>query len=157
MATAFLDRVSNKALGQLLVEKGLLAPEQLEEALALGKSEDIRVGEALLRLGYITREALSYMLGEQYGIKPMELHPSMLDPKLLRRFPLEVLQEHQVLPLIEIGNELVVVVSDPNDTAGLKELASLAPGYSIAPQLADAGQLRRCLESLKETKQRHSH
>ena len=150
MATAILDRVSNKAIGQMLVEKGIITTEQLEEALAAGKRDGVRVGEALLQLGYVSREALGYVLGEQYGIRPMELHPSMLDERLIRRFPLDLLEQHQVLPLIEVEDELVVVVSDPNNNAGLSALAALAPAYTISPQLADAGQLRRCLESLRD-------
>lgn len=150
MPTAFLDRVSNKAIGQMLLEKGVVSDAQLEEALELGREERIRVGEALVRLGYISRETLSYVLGEQYGVRPMELHPSMLDERLIRRFPIDFLQQHQVLPLIELGNELVVVVSDPNETHGLRELSSLAPAYTILPQLADAAQLRRCIESLRD-------
>jgi hypothetical protein len=156
MATAFLDRVSNKAIGQLLLEKGVVTDEQLVEALAAGQRDGIRVGEALVRLGYVSRETLSYVLGEQYGVRPMELHPSMLDERLIRRFPLELLQQHQLLPLIELGNELVVVMSDPNDTAGLRELSSLAPQYTVLPQLADAQQLRRCLETLKDRLPRSS-
>ncbi|MGI8906223.1 MAG: hypothetical protein ACR2IE_07015 [Candidatus Sumerlaeaceae bacterium] len=150
MATAFLDRVSNKAIGQMLLEKGIVSDEQLEEALAAAKRDGIRVGEALLALGYVTRDALQYVLGEQYGVRPMELHPSMIDERLVRRFPLELLQQHQLLPLIEVGDELVVVMSDPNATTGLSELSALAPAYTISPQLADAGQLRRCIESLSD-------
>src|SRR5690349_5100374 len=115
MAGAFLDRVSNKALGQLLVEKGALTSAQVEEALNVSKAEGIRLGEALVSLGYISRDALGYAIGEQYGLKPMELHPSMVDPELVSQFDPDLLRNHLMLPLIQIGDELVVVVSDPND------------------------------------------
>jgi len=157
MATAFLDRVINKAIGELLIEKGTVTEEQVEEALAYSRSEGIRLGEALLQLGYVTQEALNYALGEQFGVRPMELHPSMIDERLVGRFPLELLQNHSMIPLIEMGNEIVVVVSDPNNTSGLKELASLLPGASVMPQLGDEDQIRRCLQSLSNRRRATSN
>lgn len=151
MATAFLDRVVNKAIGEMLIEKGTVSAEQVEEALACSRSEGIRLGEALLRLGYVTQDALNYALGEQYGMRPMELHPSMLDERLVRRFPLDLLERHLMIPLIEMGNEVVVVVSDPNKTEGLEEMKRLVPGVALLPQLADEDQIRRCLETLSRS------
>jgi hypothetical protein len=54
-----------------------------------------------------------------------------------------------MLPLIMLGNDLVVVVSDPNDQLGLIELARILPNYTITPQLGAADQIRRCLEAVR--------
>jgi len=149
MASAFLDRVSNKALGELLIEKGALSQQQIDEALDLSRQQGIRLGEALISLGYITRDALGYAIGEQYGLRPMELQPSMVDEELVRQFDFQLLSEHTMLPLIMLHNELVVVVSDPNDQEGLLKLAKLWPKHTITPQLGAADQIRRCLEEVR--------
>jgi len=149
MASAFLDRVSNKALGELLVEKGALSQQQIDEALDIARQRGIRLGEALISLGYISRDALGYAIGEQYGLRPMELQPSMVDQELVRQFDFQLLSEHTMLPLIMLHNELVVVVSDPNDQQGLLELSKLWPKHTITPQLGAADQIRRCLEEVR--------
>lgn len=149
MAKAFLDRVSNKAIGQLLIERGFLSPQQCEEALAHARREGLRLGEALVALGWVSRDVLSYALGEQFGLQPVELDPSMIDIALVRRFPLDFLRRHLMLPLIEIGEEIVVVVSDPHDTAGLREFAGFVPAHQVSAQLGDPEQVRRCLEAVE--------
>jgi hypothetical protein len=147
MASTYLDRVDNKTLGQMLVEKGALSDEQVQEALDVARQTGQRLGEALVSLGYIGRDALSYAIAEQYGQRPMELHPSMVDVDLLAQFDAELLYRHNILPLIELGNEMVVVVADPNDQAGLDALSGCCPGFTLTPQMGEATQIRRCLES----------
>ena len=39
-----------KKVGEILVEKGWATPDQIEKALAYGKAENCRIGEALLNL-----------------------------------------------------------------------------------------------------------
>src|SRR5688500_18811447 len=107
MPGRFLDRVSNKALGEMLIEKGTLSTTQVDEALQVSREKGIRLGEALVLLGYITRDALGYAIGEQYGLQPMELQPSMIDHELISRFDHNLLSAHSMLPLIEIGDQMV--------------------------------------------------
>ncbi len=149
MAGSFLDRVSNMALGELLVEKGALSEAQVGEALDFSRSRGVRLGEALVALGYISRDALGYAIGEQYGLKPMELQPSMVDADLVSRFDFDLLSAHTMLPLIQLEQELVVVVSDPNNQEGLVELARRFPNLTITPQLGAAAQIRRCLDGVR--------
>lgn len=154
MTTNFLDRVINKALGEMLLERGFVNEAQLDEGLERSKAEGKRLGETLVALGYVNREMLNHVLGEQYGVRPLDLHPSMLDERLVRRFPLDLLQTHQMLPLIEMADELVIVTGDPNNSTGLKELACLAPEFRISAQLADSRQIRHCLDSLASARPR---
>ncbi len=54
--------------GELLLRLGLCTEAQLEEALALQKLTDQRVGEVLITLGYVTREELQAALLEEMGL-----------------------------------------------------------------------------------------
>ena len=56
-------------LGKLLVEKGFLKENQLEEALAeQGRHPGSRLGEILVARGYLSGEALGRALAEQHGV-----------------------------------------------------------------------------------------
>jgi chromosome segregation ATPase len=60
--------VPSRLLGELLIEKGLITPEELEEALAEQKENGKRLGEILVKKGYVSGPALTTVLAEQLGV-----------------------------------------------------------------------------------------
>jgi lipopolysaccharide/colanic/teichoic acid biosynthesis glycosyltransferase len=81
---------SAKTLGDILIQKGLLTPEQLAYALQEQKEDAAYgnwylLGEVLVRWGLITHEELMVALDEQYASNEslrfqMALHPSVSHP-----------------------------------------------------------------------------
>ena len=63
-------RISWRPLGRLLVEQGLLSELELEHALERQVSTGRRLGETLIDLGFVSPDALSRALSDQYGIGP---------------------------------------------------------------------------------------
>src|SRR5919201_3415205 len=61
--------VTWRPLGALLVEKGLLTAEELEEALAEQQESGKRLGQILVDRGHVSGPALTSALAEQYGIE----------------------------------------------------------------------------------------
>lgn len=53
-------------LGELLVRKKLISPEQLHQVLAIQDSTRCRLGELLIQQSLISTDALSMALREQY-------------------------------------------------------------------------------------------
>lgn len=58
-----------RPLGALLVEKGLLTAEELEDALAAQQTTGKRLGQILVDRGHVSGPALTNALAEQYGIE----------------------------------------------------------------------------------------
>ena len=58
-----------RPLGQLLVDEGLLTPEQLEEALDNQATTGRRLGEIAVEFGFVSHMALSRVLSAQYGVE----------------------------------------------------------------------------------------
>ena len=58
----------SRLLGELLVERGLIARADLEDALAEQRATGRRLGEVLVSKGALTGAQLSRALAEQYGI-----------------------------------------------------------------------------------------
>ena len=58
-----------RPLGRLLVERGLLTPEELELALAKQQLTGKRLGETIVECGFVSRPELSDALAAQYGIE----------------------------------------------------------------------------------------
>jgi DNA repair exonuclease SbcCD ATPase subunit len=61
--------VTWRPLGALLVEKGLLTSEELEDALAAQQTTGKRLGQILVDRGHVSGPALTNALAEQYGIE----------------------------------------------------------------------------------------
>jgi hypothetical protein len=57
---------ARRRLGDIFVERRLITPEQLGEALAVQRDTGGRLGEILVELGFITRVALAGIIAEQW-------------------------------------------------------------------------------------------
>src|SRR2546423_13311159 len=55
-----------RRLGDIIVERGLVTPYQLEEALRTQRENGGKLGEVLVELGFITRVALAGVINEQW-------------------------------------------------------------------------------------------
>ena len=58
-----------RPLGRLLVERGLLTGDELEQALAKQQETSQRLGETIVELGFVSGPELANALAAQYGIE----------------------------------------------------------------------------------------
>ncbi|MBN2620597.1 hypothetical protein JXB22_05835 [candidate division WOR-3 bacterium] len=100
-------------IGDLLIQYGLIAETQLDEALGIQETQKKRLGEILMELGYLTSKDLIWILSEQADIPFVELNLEMLDPDLVSRFPEKLLYENAILPLYETDQAIYVAQGDP--------------------------------------------
>jgi len=57
---------AKRRLGDIIVERGLITAEQLEEALTAQRESGAKLGETLVELGFITRVGLAGVITEQW-------------------------------------------------------------------------------------------
>jgi len=62
-----------KRLGEILVESGLLTPEQLNRALATAAANQQRLGEALVSIGLLSEIDIARALATQLGLEIVRL------------------------------------------------------------------------------------
>src|SRR3954471_13463023 len=55
-----------RRLGDIIVERGLVTPYELEEALRVQRENGGKLGEVLVELGFITRVGLAGVINEQW-------------------------------------------------------------------------------------------
>lgn len=90
-------------LGEILLQKGLITQEQLEEALQYQRKSGGRLGWILASLGYISRLDLYKALSEHFQLPLLlgvENILSQVDMDLLKRFDRSELLRNEVLPSI---------------------------------------------------------
>ena len=71
-------------LGDLLVKSKLISNEQLQEALKEVQSSGMKLGEALVKLGYITEDDITETLSAQFGVPSINLSHFEIDPAVLK-------------------------------------------------------------------------
>ena len=76
-----------KRLGDILIQAGMITPDQLTVAIEAQKKTKDRLGKSLIRLGFITEENLIKTLAHQLKLNYVNLKEEKIDPSLARPDP----------------------------------------------------------------------
>ena len=120
-------------IGGLLVKRGLVSQQQMEQARA--QSNGRRVDQILVDMGACREEDALKVLADELGMDFIDLKNFQVDSKLVSRFPTTAIFRHEVLPLDSPNGRVRVATSDPFDLEAIDELSSLG-GVRIDPVLA---------------------
>lgn len=116
-------------LGELLIKEGIITQQQLDEVIKVQAQEGGRLGEILLRLGFISEEDVVVALGKQLNIPYVSMGSGLLKPvadqTLDHLIPKEFAVKNLVLPLSKNLNSLTCAVSDPLDVILIDNLRKL--------------------------------
>lgn len=103
-------------IGEMLMDEEIITKEQLQECLQEQKITGEKVGEVMVRKGYVTHEVLMAFLGNQYGIPYIALNEMQkIPPALLKLLPEQLMRSQHVIPVDKKGNVLVVAMADPGN------------------------------------------
>ena len=134
------------AIGEALVAKGLITPEQLAEAQTERNGRDGRIEEALVRGGMISEKQLLQVYGEQYGMKVVELNESEIDRELIGKVPSHLVHKYMLMPIARNGRGIRVATADPQNLYALDELRTLI-NMPIEPVLSTRGDIQRMIRA----------
>ncbi len=123
--------ISTKPLGEILIEKGLLQPQQLEIATEESKRTGERLGAVLVKRGFVSQKALGKVLEAQVGIPYVHLADETVDPKVVRLLPEVFVRRHKALPLRREGNVLFVAMQHPINLMVVDEI-KLMTGMKVS-------------------------
>ena len=107
---------------EILMRRGLVSPEQINEAKQMAKESGIKLPDALVRLGYATGEDVSRAIAEQNGLPFINVHDVTIPPSVIELVPESVSRENAVLPLSEADGHLTIIISDPWDIDTIDKL-----------------------------------
>ena len=100
-------------LGDFLVEQGIITREQLREALKYHHEKGIRLGRALIELGFVSEDQIIRALSEQLNVQYVKLKTYKVDPEVLRLISPEIAWNYLALPLFRIRERLTVAMVNP--------------------------------------------
>jgi len=129
--------LKRKKLGEILVSKNHITPQQLNEVLRIQKEVDKPLGQILIEKGLLTEEELTFSLGEQLGIPHVWLRKGLVDPRIVHVLPKEKALLFQVIPMFRVNNALTLAVTDPNAIFVFDEVSKIT-NLEIQPVLCRA-------------------
>jgi type IV pilus assembly protein PilB len=133
-------------LGEILIKENLITHEQLKQALDHQKSNGGRLGNALVRMGFLTDDEVTAVLSRQYGVPSINLAYFEADPNVIKLIPMETAMKYQVLPLSRVGSSLTLAMVDPTNVFAMDDIKFMT-GFNIEPVVASEAAI---LEAMKK-------
>jgi type IV pilus assembly protein PilB len=143
-STGKLAPRQQKRLGELLVENGLLTPEQLDQALAEQQRQHLPLGQVLLAQGLVDEAALAGVLSLHFKVPQIDFSRARVEKEALALIPESYARENTILPIRLRNDELEVATVDPGDLALLAELKVLTR-KRIKPVLAVSSEINKAI------------
>src|SRR3954449_4999215 len=140
--------LERKPLGQLLADRGLIKPEQLERALDEQRRSNNQklLGEILVEMRFCTEDQITEALAEAYGVPYARVSPKIADPKVIAILPKEFLEKHCVLPLFLVEGMLTVAIPEPANVFLLEEIERQS-GFQVQLVAATVRDIKATLQT----------
>jgi Type II secretion system (T2SS), protein E, N-terminal domain len=134
--------VGRPALGTMLTERDFITREQLAEALEEGAENGERLGEVIVRRGWVSEDELAKLLAEQWQLGFLDRASIWFDGHALGRITREDAQRLEALPTSVQDGRVVVAVAEPTQQrlSALREIMGDDAVIVVVPKSAlDAG------------------
>jgi type IV pilus assembly protein PilB len=134
----------SKQLGQILIELGLITPEQLETALEEHQKTPKALGRVLIDLGMIKEADLVRALAEQVGLEFVDLTDAQIDPASTALLPEALARRYRALPIGDRDGKLLVAMSDPANVYALDDIRTIT-GRDVQPVVATSADVEAAI------------
>ena len=115
----------NLLIGQMLIDDGMITPEQLEIGLKEQKKTGDFICTTLVKLGFASEEKVFNALSRQLNIAYVKLKGVDIDPLIIQKVPAKFASHYKVIPLEFKENILVIAMADPLDVRTLDDIRLL--------------------------------
>jgi len=146
------EKIKNRKLGEVLIQEGVITREQLDEALALAKTEEYRnrkalLGEILVEMGYCTEEDITKIMSYKARVRVVDLDKVTINMSAANLISPELANRYKAIPIDfnENKDKLIVAFQNPSDLMAIDDM-SLLTGFEIEPVIVKDQQLQVALE-----------
>ena len=132
-------------LGEILIKEKVISGEQLKQALEFQKTNGGRLGNALVKLGFLSDDEVTAVLSRQYGVPSINLAYFEVDPNVIKLIPMETAMKYQILPLSRVGSSLTVAMVDPTNVFAMDDIKFMT-GFNIEPVVASESAISEAIK-----------
>lgn len=124
--------MKRESLGQILVRRGVLSPEKLDQALELQKSSGQRLASECCLNRYATELELVSSLSDQVGVPGIYLARLILPLKFLDVVPEQTAAKYAILPIRVDNDQIFLAMADPEDETLISEVSFISSRKVLA-------------------------
>jgi type IV pilus assembly protein PilB len=133
--------IGDKRLGAVLLERGYVNDENLQQAITRHAEVGGRLADILVSIGVISEQRIARAIEESIGIPLVVLPRVEVMPEALSKLPAKLAQEIGALPFALEGSRLRVAFEDPLDALAIEEiedasLCTVEPYQALKRELA---------------------
>ena len=138
----------NDKILDLLLKLGVLSYSQIEEIKKkLPPKGDVLT--FLIKNGYLEEERFLQLVHRNFGLKiAKEINLSQIDEELLKKIPLEIIQNKRIIPLRENDGVVEVLTANPFDTQALNTIKFLLKAKKVQPVVVPISLLEELIAQL---------
>jgi type IV pilus assembly protein PilB len=135
-----------RRLGEILLAKYRITPEQLESALEEQKKTGEKLGEILQKMGLVESKEVYGALAEQLGVPYVDLDSYVIDPRVVTLLPEKFCRQYQLVPIGEEKNTLILAMANPVDVVAIDRVR-LMTKKEVKPVMASPQDIEKVLNA----------
>lgn len=140
-------------LGEILLKYTSLKEKQLEDALMTQREKGMKLGDILIEKGYLTPEEIQKALSIQLGLPFYpEINTDQIDLSFIEKIPINYAKENEILPIAKEENKMIVATANPLDQFVLDDLRMILK-LPIHPVIASALKIQDAINRVYEKKE----
>jgi type IV pilus assembly protein PilB len=122
-------------IADVLIEEGLLLPNQLEEAIGIQKSEGGRLLKILTDRQFVTEQDMVFSIGRCLNTPPVNLSRLRVPEEVMSIVPREMAKANKLVPIARLDRKLFVAMADPTNVLAVDDLKRRVQ-LEIVPMIA---------------------
>ena len=142
-----MSTTRSKSFGQriadVLIEDGLLLPNQLEEAVGIQKHEGGRLLKILTDKQFVTEQDMAFSMGRCLNTPPINLAKLTIPEEIMTLVPRDMAKANKLVPIARLNGKLFVAMADPTNVLAVDDLKrrvqlDIVPMIATERSVADA-------------------
>ena len=134
----FGDRIAD-----VLIEDGLLLPNQLEEATAIQKQKGGRLLKILTDKQFVTDQDMAFSMGRCLNVSPVNLARIRIPEEIMGLIPREMAKANKLVPMARLNGKLFIAMVDPTNVLAVDDVKrrvqlDVVPMIATEKSVADA-------------------
>ena len=138
-------KITNKHLGELLIERGVINHEQLNLAINYQQQKGGLIGEVLVELKFATEENIAQALTCQYGFPYLPLSNYEIDLEFVKSIPENVCRQFCLITIDKIGTSLTLAMANPLNVQAIEDV-ELITGCAVQTFVSTSSDIRNCID-----------
>jgi type IV pilus assembly protein PilB len=141
---------SSRFIGDIIVDFGFASREAVEQAIAESRATNRRTGEVLVEQGVLTPDQLSRVVAERFGVDHLDLSLFKVDMTAANLMPSSAARRYGAVPVRFVDDHtLLVAMIDPGNVLAVDDMA-LVTGFDVRPAVAAEGDVHALVTRLNK-------